>query len=280
MMELGTMVHFDGNVSLEQLEQAFEKLAQFGFTTCQLNCWDAKVFTDENAEEVKRISAKTGIRISALWCGYDFPCVWNFTEGYHTIGLVPISTRAHRIQNLKDGSDFAKKIGVDRMATHVGFLPENPKTDEYEGVVAAIREVALYCKKNGQYFLFETGQETPITLLRTIQKINTGNLGVNLDPANLLLYGKANPCDAVDIFGDYVMGVHGKDGEYPTDGDRFGLEKRIGDGRVNFPLLLKKLKEHGYDDAITIEREIRGDEQIKDILYAKSFLENIIKELG
>ena len=134
----------------------------------------------------------------------------------------------------------------------------------------------IYCKANGQYLLFETGQETPITLKRTIEYVGTGNLGINLDPANLLLYGKANPCDAVDIFGDYVRGVHGKDGQYPTDPNYLGEEKRIGDGRVNFPCLIKKLKEHGYDGSITIEREIDGDKQIEDILYAKEFLGGII----
>ena len=90
------------------------------------------------------------------------------------------------------------------------------------------------------------------------------------------MYGKGNPCDAIDIFGEYIRGVHGKDGEYPTNGNYLGEEKRIGDGRVNFPLLIKKLKEKGYDGAITIEREITGEEQIKDILYAKKFLEDII----
>jgi sugar phosphate isomerase/epimerase len=162
------------------------------------------------------------------------------------------------------------------MVTHMGFLPENPNTDEFRSVVEAIKELALYCKENGQYLLFETGQETPITLKRTIMAVNTGNLGINLDPANLLLYGKANPCDAVDIFGDYVRGVHGKDGEYPTNPDYLGEEKRIGDGRANFPVLIKKLKEHGYDGSITIEREISGDKQIEDIIYAKKFLEDII----
>ena len=93
-----------------------------------------------------------------------------------------------------------------------------------------------------------------------------------------MLYGKGNPCDAVDILGDFIMGVHAKDGEYPTDGDHLGKEKRIGDGRVNFPLLIKKLKEHGYDGAITIEREISGDKQIEDILDAKKFLEDIIHD--
>ena len=90
------------------------------------------------------------------------------------------------------------------------------------------------------------------------------------------MYGKANPCDAVDIIGDYVRGVHGKDGEDPTNPDYIGEEKRIGDGRVNFPCLIKKLKEHGYNGSITIEREIDGDKQIEDVLYAKEFIGGII----
>ena len=139
---------------------------------------------------------------------------------------------------------------------------------------------ASYCKKNGQYFLFETGQETPVTLLRTIEDVGTGNLGINIDPANLLMYGKANPTDALDVFGKYVRGVHGKDGEYPTNGRHLGAEKPMGEGRVNFPVFIAKLKEIGYDGAITIEREIEGEEQIRDIINAKALLEGIFAELN
>lgn len=276
MIKLGTIVNFNGD--LDALEKKFADVKAFGLPTCQLCCWKTDEFTAENADRIKAAAEENGVEISAFWCGYDFTCVWNFPDGYHTIGLVPITYRARRVQNLKDGADFAKRLGVKHVVTHVGFLPENPLTDEFTGVVAAIREVAEHCKQNGQYFLFETGQETPITLLRTIKAVGTDNLGINLDPANLLLYGRGNPCDAMDIFGDYVMGVHGKDGEYPTTVDDLGCEKRVGDGRVNFPLLVKKLKEHGYDGAITIEREIDGDEQTKDIIYAKDFLEGLINE--
>lgn len=80
----------------------------------------------------------------------------------------------------------------------------------------------------------------------------------------------------MDIFGKYVRGVHGKDGEYPTDPRYMGAEKRIGDGRVGFKLLISKLKACGYDGSITIEREIGGEKQIEDIIYAKKFLEDII----
>ena len=162
------------------------------------------------------------------------------------------------------------------MATHAGFLPETPNTEQYHGVVCALREVADRCKENGQYFIFETGQETPVTLRRTIEDIGTDNLGINLDPANLILYGKANPVDALDVFGEFVRDVHGKDGMYPTDGKNLGQEVPLGDGKVNFPALIKKLKEIGYDGPINIEREISGEKQIEDIKRAKAILEELV----
>lgn len=273
-MELGVIVRMhEGDIG-----EGIKDVSEFGFKTCQISCWDMTKMTDENAEKIITATKKYGVKVSAFWCGWEGATAWDFVDGYHTLGLVPLYYRKSRIQNLKQGSDFAKKIGVTDVATHMGFLPENCKTDEYSAVIEAIKEVALYMKKNGQNLLFETGQETPITLKRTIQTVGTGNLGINLDPANLLLYGKANPCDAVDIFGEYVKNVHAKDGEYPTDPFKLGEEKRIGDGRVNFPLLIKKLKEKGYDGPLTIEREISGEQQQKDIIYAKKFLEDILND--
>lgn len=270
-MEIGVLVTIDGDI-----DGKIKKVSEYGMKSCQINCWNMADYNDEKAAAINSACQKYGVRVSALWCGWEGPAIWNFTDGYHTLGLVPVVYREKRIENLKSGSDFAKKIGVTDIVTHMGFLPENCVSDEYKQVVIAIREVAEHCKKNGQYLLFETGQETPITLKRTIEDVATSNLGVNLDPANLLLYGKANPCAAVDIIGEYVRNVHAKDGEYPINGTYLGEEKRVGDGRVNFPLLIKKLKEKGYDGPLTIEREIDGEKQIEDIIYAKKFLEDII----
>lgn len=126
----------------------------------------------------------------------------------------------------------------------------------------------------------ETGQETPVTLKRAIQDIEKtlgkGNVGINLDPANLIMYGKANPVDALEVFGEYVRGIHGKDGMYPTDGHYLGAEMPLGQGKVNYPAFIAKLKEVGYDGDITIEREITGEEQKKDIMMAKEILEKLI----
>ncbi|MBQ8162980.1 MAG: sugar phosphate isomerase/epimerase [Clostridia bacterium] len=270
-MKLGTMVHLGENVA-----EKIRDVKKYGLESFQLCCWNMNLMNEEYAKIVLDAVKETGLEISAVWCGWEGEAAWDLVRGPITLGIVPVHFREKRIENLKKGFDFAKMLGVVDVITHMGFIPENQITDEYHGVVATIKELAQYCKSNGQYLLFETGQETPITLKRIIEDVATGNLGINLDPANLLLYGKANPCDAIDIFGDYVRGVHGKDGEYPTDPRYIGVEKRIGDGRANFPVLIKKLKEHGYDGSITIEREIDGDKQIEDILYAKKFLEDIM----
>lgn len=270
-IKLGVLVSLS-----EAINDELKKIKDMGFDTCQLVCWDSNMYNGKTALIVNDATRENNIKITAFWCGWPGPKVWNFYDGPSTLGLVPEAYRHSRIDTLIKGSDFAAEIGVADMATHVGFLPENPRDPSYMGVVNAVRFIAEHCKANGQRFLFETGQETPVTLKRIIEDIGLDNLGINFDPANLLLYGKANPVDALDIIGKYVRGVHAKDGEYPTDGKHLGQEKPLGEGRVNFPALVAKLKMVGYDGALTIEREIDGEDQIKDIAAAKLLLEKLI----
>ena len=82
--------------------------------------------------------------------------------------------------------------------------------------------------------------------------------------------------DSLDVFGKYVRGVHAKDGLYPTTGRYLGQETPLGEGKVNLPALVAKLKAVGYDGALTIEREISGDQQTADILAGKKLLESLI----
>ena len=117
-------------------------------------------------------------------------------------------------------------------------------------------------------------------MLRSFEEIGMENLGVNYDMANLISYGKANPVDALDTIGKYVMGVHAKDAIYPTTGKRGGGEVKMGTGKVDFEKVLKGLHELGYDGYVTIEREIEGEQQTKDIRESKVFLEGIIEKIG
>ncbi|HEY8665292.1 MAG TPA: sugar phosphate isomerase/epimerase family protein [Tepidisphaeraceae bacterium] len=256
----------------EKVEDAFRAVTDVGLHAVQLACWNPNILSREMADEVKRISQKLKISISSVWTGYTGPCVWNFTEGPSTIGLAPPQHRAHRSAELKKGADFAAWIGAPSITTHAGFIPEDPNDPNYKTLVPVLRDIAEHCAKNRVDFWFETGQETPVTLLRTIEDIGLKNIGINLDPANLILYGKANPIDALDVFGKYVKGVHAKDGVYPTNGRELGHEMALGQGKVNFPVFMPKLKSLGFTGAVIIEREISGPKQVEDIKQAIKLL--------
>lgn len=272
-MRVGVLVQMETDTDIRK---KFTELRSMGMESCQLVIWDRTLFTDEKAAEIKEAVKEHQVDITALWCGWEGPKVWDFYDGQVTLGLIPQAYRFRRLEMLLEGSDFAKKIQVRDIVTHVGYMPENPYDPVYSEVISVLRILVQRCRENGQNFLFETGQETPVTLKRAIQDIGCDNVGVNLDPANLILYGKANAVDSLDVFGKLVMGIHGKDGLYPTDGHSLGEEVALGRGKVDYPRFIARLKELGYRGDITIEREISGEEQKKDIVMAKELLEKLI----
>ncbi len=273
-IKIGVIISFK---EATDIRKKFEEVKELDLQTCQVNIWNRALLTDENAELIMNASKETGVEISTFWAGWGGPKTWNFYEGQYDLGLVPDEYRADRLDDLMAAADFAQKLGIKNFATHVGFLPENPADERYSKTIYALR---LLCKKLKEYginFLFETGQETPVVLMRAIEDIGTDNLGINLDTGNLILYGKANPVDALDMIGKYVLDVHLKDGLYPTDGKNLGKEVRFGDGKANFKEFLPKLKALGYEGSLTIEREISGEKQVEDIIYARDLIKEYWK---
>ena len=167
-------------------------LDEVGLTEIQLNCWNVPLCTKENAEKIKAMFGEK-YSISGLWAGWIVgPTVWNFIDGPSTIGIVPKEWRRERMEGIKKVMDFANMLNLKTVTTHMGFMPENPNTDEYREILDAIYELCEYANQYGINFCFETGQETPTTILRTINDVKArglDNLKINLDPANLLLYG-------------------------------------------------------------------------------------------
>ena len=254
----------------------FEVVAKYGVKATQFSMWDPGRWTPEYAAKVKSDSATSGVKIAAIWAGYSGPAKWNFIEGPVTLGLVPPEYREQRVKDLKQAAEFASWCGAPAIITHCGFIPENPGDPLYAPTVQAIKEVAQRALECGVGFWFETGQETPVTLLRVMEDVALPNLGINLDTANLILYGKANPLDALDVIGAYVRNLHAKDGCYPTNGRQLGQEVAIGTGKVNFRKIIPRLHELGFTGEIVIEREIRGPQQAKDIKKAIRYLRRII----
>jgi len=258
---------------------SLKEVEDFGLRACQLVNWDMSLWDEALAREVRQEADGRGVKITALWAGVPGPEVWDFVEGPAVLGLVPRKYRRARIDALKEAGAFAAALGVPAIITHLGFIPENPGDAAFGELCEAVHEVALHLQELGLEFWFETGQETPVAMLRTIEAVGTGNLAINLDPANLILYGKANPVDALDVFGKYVRNVHAKDGLYPTDPMQLGQEVRVGEGAVRFPFLAHRLRELGYQGEFIIEREITGDEQKSDIAQAVEYLRALFREI-
>ncbi len=261
-------------------EEAIRRVHDLGFSNCFLSL-DGYIngFSSDLAKQFQDLLAKYDVVATTVEVVGPGPLEWNFMQGPSTIGLVPQKMRAARIDALRQVSDFAKMVGIRQVQTHCGFIPEDPADPQYPGTVEAIRTVAQHCQGNGQHFLMETGQETPTTMSRMIRDVNMPNLGVGLDTANLILYGKANPVDAVDILGPHIRSVHAKDGRWPTNPSELGEEVLIGKGLVDFRGVFTKLHRIGYTGAITIERETSGPQQIADVREEKVYLEGILHEI-
>jgi sugar phosphate isomerase/epimerase len=271
-MELGLLI-----APSPAIEERIRLVHDLGFSNCFLSL-DAYLghFTAELAGQMAELLGKYRLVATTVEVVGPPPLVWDFMRGPSTIGLVPPETRAARIDALRQASDFARQMGIGQVQTHCGFIPENPADPLYPGAVEAIRTVAQHCQGNGQYFLMETGQETPTTMSRMIRDVAMPNLGVGLDTANLILYGKANPVDAVDILGPHIRSIHAKDGRWPTDPDKLGQEVLIGSGLVDFKEVFTKLHRIGYAGAVTIERETSGPQQIEDVRQEKIYLERVL----
>ncbi|MGI8962351.1 MAG: sugar phosphate isomerase/epimerase family protein [Bryobacteraceae bacterium] len=267
---LGVVVGVSGE---DTPDTAIAKVRALGLTCCQVGVGMAPASL---AEPLKAALAKYQVDATAAMTLGPGKMIWNFYEGPLTIGLVPPQTRAARIDALKRASDLAKLCDIKAVHTHCGFIPENPNEQLYADTVKAIRDVASYCKANGQTFLMETGQESPVTMLRAILDTGLDNIGVNLDTANLILYGKGDPVGALDVVGKYVRGLHAKDSLYPTDPKDLGEEVAIGQGNVDFPEVTRKLFKLRYTGPITIEREISGARQESDIRASVAYLKRLI----
>ena len=253
-------------------EEDLKIVRDLGFPTCQLSI---NSYSPELAVRLSASLEKYRLKPTTLICMGPGIYIWNFTEGPSTIGLIPREFREARIKRLHQGIDFCKEVGIPAVHAHFGFIPENPKDVLYMEFIKIMKELGEYALNRGIDIYFETGQETPITLLRAITDIGTGNLFVNYDTANLVMYGKANPLDGLKVIGKYVKALHAKDGNYPTDPYLLGKEVPIPGGEVNFPAIISYLKKLDFTGSITIEYEL-AEKNSEYILRTKKYLEELI----
>lgn len=257
---------------------SLEKVTSFDMSTCQMSIPPEEWWSRERTELIRKKAREKEIKITSLICGFEDEDYQDIPTIERTVGLVNPATRGKRVLRVLSYSDFALELEVEIIQAHIGFIPQNTSGSNYKELVLALQKIADYCKENNQSFTLETGQEKALVLSKFIEDVNRLNLGVNFDPANMLLYDADDPIKALDILGKYVIGVHCKDGKRPERKGELGKEYPLGEGDVGIEKFVDKLRKIGYTGHLTIEREISGQKQIRDILKAKELLQKLVNK--
>ncbi len=250
---------------------------ELGIPTVQLHAPHHQNRTELAAQDFLNRCEKAGIKVTAVFGGFDGESYADIPTTVKTVGLVPEASRSSRIAEMKEISDFARSLQCDTVALHIGFVPEDRESAEYKSLIEATQDLLDHVKANGQQLNLETGQETADHLLEFIEDVGRDNLFINFDPANMILYGTGDPIAALKKVSKYVRSVHCKDGTWAAEGQRgkeWGCEVPLGEGDVGMENYLRTLKEIGYTGPLTIEREIAHDrvQQKADIGQAVNLL--------
>jgi len=198
----------------------------------------------------------------------DFP-----QEDYSTLesikqtgGIVPDECWRRNRQLFFEAAEVTKKLGVNYLSMHAGFIDETQK--EYaEKFHDRIRILADAAASEDIMLLLETGQETATQLRNFLEEINHPAIGINFDPANMILYGMGDPIEAVEILAPWIKHIHIKDALGTTNPGTWGQEVVWGDGRVQPDKFLHALEKINYKGVLAIEREA-GDNRLEDIQLA------------
>ncbi len=271
--QVGVFTSIDAGLGVD-LDVAHE----LGIPTIQIHAPHQGNRNQETADAILARLAKYDIAVTAVFGGFEGESYADIPTVVNTVGLMPPETRAARLAEMKEISDFAKMIGCDVIALHLGFVPHDDSDPAYAEIVQVTQELCNYAANNGQALHLETGQETAPALVKFIDDTKCENLFVNFDPANMILYGAGEPIEALELLGSRIRSVHCKDATWADKpGEEWGEEKKLGDGDVGMKRYLETLDKIGYHGPLTIEREIpqEPERQKEEIGHAVNLLNEL-----
>lgn len=191
-----------------------------------------------------------------------------------TGGVVPDETWDENWRNIQAIADIAHRLELRLVTFHAGFLPHETSDPAYNKMLQRIRMIAEVFAAKRIDLAFETGQETAVTLKSFLEKLGRANVGVNFDPANMLLYDKGNPIESLRILASWLKQCHIKDARRTKVPGTWGEEVAAGTGEVDWKAFFALLKEVRFPGHCCIEREA-GNQRVEDIRTAKAMVEGL-----
>jgi L-ribulose-5-phosphate 3-epimerase len=249
--------------------ELIEKINAIGIKKIQL-ALDPLVAAPEWSDAAAML-AEAGIEIASGMFG----CIGEDYSSLDAIkisgGIVPDETWEGNWANITAVADMAASLGVSLVSFHAGFLPESQDDPNYAKLTERIRQIAALFAQKGIKLALETGQEEAGTLKAFLDILGEQNVGVNFDPANMILYGKGDPVAAVKVLMPYLMQVHIKDALPTATPGTWGSEEVVGTGAVDWDAFLTALDEGAFKGAMCIEREA-GTDRPGDIAAGRDFI--------
>jgi sugar phosphate isomerase/epimerase len=218
----------------------------------------------EIASNWRAVADAEDFGITAVFAAFEGESYADLPTIQQTVGFIPPATREAREKRSLEVVDAASAMGVPIFACHIGFVPDDHTHPDFLAVRDMVRRICDHAAQYNIVFALETGQETAEALLHFMNAVERRNLKVNFDPANMIMYGTAQPIPALVTLATQVVSVHCKDGVWPAKPGTLGHEMPLGEGEVGMDRFVDALKKIGYVGPLTIEREVSLDQDMDD----------------
>jgi sugar phosphate isomerase/epimerase len=250
------------------------KLASTGLTRIQIALDPIRVNTGGAWTDFTAVCARRGVTcVSGMLgtVGEDYSSLESIRR---TGGVVPDATWPETWKNIQADAQLAQRLGLRLVTFHAGFLPHEESDPSFATLLARLRQIAdLFAARRISIGL-ETGQEVAGTMAAFLKKLDRPNVGVNFDPANMLLYDKGDPVAALRALGPWLRQCHLKDAVRTKTPGTWGEEVRLGTGQVDWKGFFRTLGAVKFKGNLCIEREA-GKERVADIRAAREYVETL-----
>lgn len=226
---------------------------------------------------------REGIRIASGMMsmeGEDYSTLDSIRE---TGGVRPDATWDANLANARADAALAERLGITLVTFHAGYIPHDDSDPERAKLIDRLAALARVYSDRGVRIALETGQESADTLSAALDAVDAilpanWSVGVNFDPANMILYGMGDPVAALRTLGSRILQVHLKDANAARTEGQWGEEVPLGEGEVAWNQFIETLDRIKPACPLMIEREA-GNRRLADITHARAFITGVVHSL-
>lgn len=255
-------------------QELVERVRQTGLTRIQLALDPLR----ENPglwRELPALATSTGLAfVSGMFgcVGEDYTTMESIRR---TGGIVPDETWDENLRRIRESARMAQELHLPLVTFHAGFMPHDRGSMAYTTLKDRLRSVASVFAERNIALGLETGQETAEELAGFLTDLGCDNVGVNFDPANMILYEKGDPLRALERLAPFLRQCHVKDARRTKTPGTWGDEVPVGQGEVDWAAFFGVLRRVGFAGDCCVEREA-GNQRVPDIQTAREYLAKIL----